>query len=212
LETFRGFALADPVAPFIAINNHDAKAAWSFTLLHELVHLWLGTTGISGSSAEAAIERFCNDIASEFLLPTTELTGLRVNNNTEHAAALDLITTFANERNVSRSMVAYKLLRANRIDNAKWRQIGAAFRNQWFNDQAARRQRDQVNEGGPNYYVVRRHRLGGALVRLVSRMMSDGSLTPSKAGKVLGVRPRNVQPLLNPKPANRARIAGPQRG
>ncbi len=51
LEMFRGFALADEVAPFVIINDQDAKTAWSFTLLHELVHLWLGQTGVSGARA-----------------------------------------------------------------------------------------------------------------------------------------------------------------
>jgi hypothetical protein len=32
-SAFRGFALADPLAPFIVINDRDAKSAWSFTLL-----------------------------------------------------------------------------------------------------------------------------------------------------------------------------------
>ena len=36
LEVFRGLAVADPVAPFIVINDQDSRAAWSFTLLHEL--------------------------------------------------------------------------------------------------------------------------------------------------------------------------------
>ena len=42
LSTFRGYALADSVAPFIVINDDDSHAAWSFTLFHELVHVWLG--------------------------------------------------------------------------------------------------------------------------------------------------------------------------
>jgi Zn-dependent peptidase ImmA (M78 family) len=42
VEVFRGFALADDVAPFIVVNDQDAKVAWSFTVLHELVHIWLG--------------------------------------------------------------------------------------------------------------------------------------------------------------------------
>jgi Zn-dependent peptidase ImmA (M78 family) len=46
LQTFRGFALADPVAPFVVINDQDSKSAWSFTLIHELAHLWLGQTGV----------------------------------------------------------------------------------------------------------------------------------------------------------------------
>ena len=60
LEAFRGFALADPIAPFIVINDQDAKAAWSFTLLHELAHLWVGATGVSGQFTEGQLERFYN--------------------------------------------------------------------------------------------------------------------------------------------------------
>ncbi|MBR1032139.1 hypothetical protein JQ584_35970 [Bradyrhizobium liaoningense] len=36
VETFRGFALADEVAPFVVVNDQDAQTAWAFTLLHEL--------------------------------------------------------------------------------------------------------------------------------------------------------------------------------
>jgi feruloyl esterase len=58
VEAFRGFALADKVAPFVVINDQDATTAWSFTLLHELAHLWLGKTGVSGRSADLQIEKF----------------------------------------------------------------------------------------------------------------------------------------------------------
>lgn len=72
VETFRGFAIADPVAPFIAINDRDSHAAWSFTLLHELAHLCLGQTGVSALRGDAEVERFCNLVAGEFLLPGGE--------------------------------------------------------------------------------------------------------------------------------------------
>src|SRR5262249_9922642 len=71
VDTFRGFAIADGIAPFIVINDQDARPAWSFTALHELAHLFLGATGISGTSVEAGIERYCNDVAGEILLPAT---------------------------------------------------------------------------------------------------------------------------------------------
>ena len=58
VRIFRGFALADDVAPFVVINEKDSRAAWSFTLLHELVHILLGETGISGYNSNAEIERF----------------------------------------------------------------------------------------------------------------------------------------------------------
>jgi hypothetical protein len=45
LDTFRGFALADDVAPFVVINDQDAHAAWSFTLVHELGAFVVGRNG-----------------------------------------------------------------------------------------------------------------------------------------------------------------------
>jgi Zn-dependent peptidase ImmA (M78 family) len=40
-EVFRGVALADDIAPFVVINDNDATPARSFSLMHELAHIWL---------------------------------------------------------------------------------------------------------------------------------------------------------------------------
>lgn len=197
VEHFRGFALADPIAPFIVINDQDAKPAWSFTLLHELAHLWLGATGVSGSFSESRIERFCNEVAGEFLLPAAELALAGVDRNTTEVAAIDAIDAFAAERHLSRSMVAYRLRNANLITDATWRSLRGIFRNRWRHGRDAQRERARERAGGPNYYVIRRHRLGAALLRFVARNVSAGALSPTKAGRVLGVKPRSVEPLLS---------------
>lgn len=201
VETFRGFAIADPFAPFVVINDQDARTAWSFTLLHEIAHLWLGTTGVSGSSFEKSIERFCNDVASSFLLPTAELHELNIGVETKLTRAIELITAFANERFVSRKMVAYGLLKVERIDLATWRAFDAALFTLWQREKATGKQKSSKSESGPNYYIVRRHRLGRALLGFVERSMGAGALTPVKAAKVLGVKPRSVYPLLAAKAA-----------
>ncbi|MGH6898261.1 MAG: ImmA/IrrE family metallo-endopeptidase [Geminicoccaceae bacterium] len=198
LETFRGFALADKIAPFVIINDQDAQAAWSFTLLHELTHLWLGETGVSGAFAEAAIEQFCNRVASEFLLPSEELTDLQVDDATDFETTQARITSFAEDRHLSRSMVAYRLFQTGRIEKDAWSRLGTFFRQKWLQTRAERRERAREKEGGPSYYVVRRHRVGTALIELVRRTMADGALVPSKAGKILGVKPANVQTMVNP--------------
>ncbi len=80
---FRGFSIADNVAPFIVINDQDTRPAWSFTLLHETVHLFLGQTGVSGEYEENEVERFCDDVAGECLLPTSALSLLALEDRSD---------------------------------------------------------------------------------------------------------------------------------
>ena len=196
-EMFRGFALADNLAPFVVVNNQDSRAAWSFTLLHELTHLWLGQTAISGGPAERRVERFCNDVASEFLLPREELRDLAL----ESTADLDEVETriheFAAPRNVSRSMIAYRLYRQRTIDRATWQKLGERFRARWEAERKRQKLRTQQRPGSPDYYVVRRFRLGTALIEFVAATMAAGALPTSKAAHVLGVKAKQVQSLLD---------------
>lgn len=76
VQEFRGFALSDRYAPLIFMNAKDAVSAQIFTLLHELVHLWLGVSGVSNPSLKGdpspGIESFCNAVAAELLVPENE--------------------------------------------------------------------------------------------------------------------------------------------
>ena len=196
VETFRGLALADDVAPFVVINDQDARAAWSFTLLHELAHLWLGQTGVSGERAGITIERFCNDVAGEFLLSANELKQLSLNDTSGLEAIQARISDFAKERNLSSTMVAYRLYRAGTIGQDRWLRLNTSFRDLWSQQRLKQRERAREQEGGPSFYVLRAHRVGTALLDLVGRMVSAGAITTSKAGKVLGVKPKQVLVLL----------------
>ena len=119
-KAFRGFAIADPIAPFVVINDQDARAAWAFTALHEVAHLWLGTSGVSGAFAEAQIEKFCNDVAGRILRPGIQLTALAGLSAAPLDVVIDRISQFATDRKISRRMVAYQLLRADMIDGKQW--------------------------------------------------------------------------------------------
>jgi Zn-dependent peptidase ImmA (M78 family) len=194
LEIFRGFAVADEIAPMIVINDQDARAAWTFTALHELAHLWIGATGISGGDALGQLERYCNDVAGEILLPAADLDDFPKANTIDAFASA--ISDFAQDRRLSRSMVAYKLLRDSRLTRPAWAALSARFRKEWLEQRKAQAEKQKTADGGPSYYVVRRHRVGDALLSLMRRALDDGMITYTKAGRVLGVKPTNVEPLL----------------
>ena len=194
---FRGFSLADNVAPFIVINDQDARSAWSFTLLHETVHLLLGQTGISGGYEENEVERFCDDIAGECLLPAAALNRLALEDKSDLGEVSERITALANEFKVSRTMVAYKAFRSLLIDQESYNRLSARFRQEWRAERERTRAKAREREEGPNYYTVRRHRLGSRIVNLVERMMAAEALSTSRAARILGVTPRQVQPLLD---------------
>lgn len=196
VETFRGFAIADPIAPFVVINDQDAKTAWSFTLLHEIAHLCLGATGVSGAPSDVAIEQFCNDVAGEFLLPKAELGKIQLDASWGLDASIEAISQFAEDRNLSRSMVTYKLYRAGFISWNNWHALDSKLREMWAQEKAKIKAKPKTSDSGPSYYVVRRHRLGKAMLEFASRTVSSGALSPVKAAKILGVKPRSVHPLL----------------
>ncbi len=197
VELFRGFAFADPVAPFVVINDQDSEQAWSFTLLHELAHIWLGRTGVSGGRPASAIETFCNDVAGRLLLPTAEIAQEPSLIGAPQEQVIARISAIADARQVSHSMVAYKLYREGIIDQETWSAVTTLFRQQWLRNRAAQRDRARENEGGPSYYTVKRHKLGNRLVELSKRMLAEGALSPSKAAAILGVRASNVYSLTD---------------
>lgn len=195
VTAFRGFAISDDIAPFIVINDRDAKAAWSFTLLHEMVHLLLGQTGISGGHAEKQVEKFCNDVASDFLLPETDFAAFTPDiGNFEYLA--EDISTFSFQHKVSSSHVAYKLYKRGDVDKNTWSKLRDFFHKQWRAQREKIRARSSKQDGGPDYYVVKRHKLG-SLVRLVQRFTSSGALSTTKAGMLLGVKTLKVYRLFN---------------
>ncbi len=212
-QVFRGFAIADNIAPFVVINDQDAKAAWAFTLIHELAHLWLGQTGISGaaeevraSSPQGRLEQFCNDVAGELLLPRrvfAEEAGFPSDDATQAAEAISRIAV---RWCVSESMVAYRMHRAGLITNAVYRELSSRYGARWQALKARTKEAAKEKESGPSYYRVRQFKLGNALLAAVHTAVREKKLTHTKAAKVLGVSPTSVEPLLRRYESSRGAI------
>ncbi len=77
VDEFRGFSLIDDMAPLVFVNARQTINGQLFTLAHEFAHVWRGVGGISDEDLRYEprneVEQWCNDVASEFLVPSNDL-------------------------------------------------------------------------------------------------------------------------------------------
>jgi len=185
-DEFRGFTLSDDYAPFIFINNNDAKAAQFFTLAHELVHVWLGEGGVSnpevqGARATQGLERFCDQTAAEFLVPQSALLkAWETVRRTEYP-----LDRLASVFKVSRIVVARRAMDMGLISRDQFSTYFNACMIQWRAHAA--RGKEQGRGGGsfwPTFNMRLSDRFGAAVVRAVR----TGSLHHSEAYELTGLR------------------------
>lgn len=177
---FRGFALADDLAPLVFLNGADSKAAQMFTLAHELAHLWLGASGVSDTQAdqmpEQQTERWCNQVAAELLMPLQTL-------HSTHQPDTPIsqeIQRLAREFKVSTLVALRRLFDAGFItQTALW---------QHYRDEQTRL-RSLVQRGGSgDFYRSLGARASKRFVRAVVGSTLEGQTLFQDAFRMLGVR------------------------
>ena len=177
---FRGFALADPLAPVVFINGADTKAAQMFTLAHELAHIWLGETALSDSEARQApghrVERWCNEVAAELLVPLAVLREER-QAGTELRNELDRL---ARRFKVSTLVVLRRMRDAGFLRSGEYR---AAY------DSELQRVREAAAKGGGgNFYLTLGARVSKRFARAMVVSTLEGTSRFTDAFYLLGFR------------------------
>lgn len=181
VDEFRGFAMADPVAPLIFVNNADAKAAQNFTVAHELAHIWLGETGISDVSLRDAdlqpVERWCNRVAAEILVPTASL-------RTEYrpgADPRDEAARLARFFKVSAMVILRRAFEAGFLD---WDTFTGAL----ADEEAAAAARKERASGDGHFYNTLGSWVGKSFARAVVADTLEGRTLYRDAFELLGLR------------------------
>lgn len=176
---FRGFALADPVAPLVFINGADTKAAQMFTLAHELAHLWLGESAVSDSTPVSAptneIERWCNRVAAELLVPLEEV-------RHEYRPSADIHEEMDR---LARQFKVSTLVVLRRIHDVG----GISTRIMWETYHAeVDRLREFAKSSGGNFYPTLAARTSKRLGRAMVVSTLEGRTSFTEALRLLGIR------------------------
>lgn len=173
-DEFRGFVLCDTICPLIFVNGADAKAAQMFTLVHELAHIWIGEDAIVNlpmlQPGTQDIEKFCNRVAAEFLVPEQKLRSL-------WPSAEDKIHPFpwlANRFKASPVVVARRAKDLRLITADTFFEFYNAYM-----DKVKRQNKEK--RSGANFYLTQNARLGRRFGRAVIAAAESGRMTYQQA-------------------------------
>lgn len=176
-DEFRGFALADSLAPLVFINGADTKAAQMFTLAHELAHIWLGQSAVSDVQAswlpEHRVERWCNQVAAEFLVPLAVLRS-EYQKSTELRSETDRL---ARRFKVSKLVILRRIHDAGGLTKVEFRQA--------YQEELARLLAIAKGSGG-NFYLTQAARVSKRFARALVISTLEGQTLHRDAFRMLG--------------------------
>lgn len=189
VRQFRGFAISDQLVPLIFINGKDAKAAQLFTLAHELAHIWVGQSGVSNVligetdfGVHRAVEKKCNEVAAEFLVPEASIratwhSNLRFTDNLE---------VNVRRYRVSRIVIARRAFDLGLCSEDDYRALYGVEQAQWDRDA------DADSPGGGDFYRTLPIKNGSRFTNSVVNQAISGQLLLRHAAALLNTQPASL--------------------
>lgn len=184
----RGLTLFTDPLPVIVFGT-EAPTAQAFTLAHELGHVALQQSAISGhptaqharTVAERS-ERWCDEFAGAFLIPADALAKIWAKPNQPDVQIDDgELGRLANTFSVSRHAMLIRLVQLKYVDEDFY----------WSKKRPEFLQQEQDFKGGgiPAYYATRyRNAYGDTYTALVLDAWGNGRITNHNAAELLGIK------------------------
>lgn len=184
----RGLTLfADPLP--VVIFGAEAPTAQAFTLAHELGHIALGQSAISGppsarhsSSLAERSERWCDEFAGAFLVPSSALSSIWLKPNQPQPEIGDeLLAQLANTFSISKHAMLIRLTHLGYVqDSFYWDVKRPEF---------VKQEAEYKGGGRPQYYGSRfRNAHGDLYTSLVLEAWGSGRITNHNAAEFMGTK------------------------
>ncbi|PJG50057.1 hypothetical protein CVM73_38405 [Bradyrhizobium forestalis] len=185
----RGMCLFASSLPVLVFSK-EAPTAQAFTLAHELGHVVLKESGISGpigsapsKTRERQVEDWCDGFAGAFLMPKTEIVRVLQPAPRRPERSIDdgKIAAVANAFCVSRHAALVRLVELGYVDqDFYWRVKRPQFLQQ---------EKEFKGGGRPEYYGSRfRSSRGDLYTGLVLEAWSNGMITNHNAAEFMGIK------------------------
>lgn len=184
----RGLCVFATPLPVIVYGT-EAPAAQSFTMAHELAHVILQQSAISGpptardaQSATEAVERWCDQFAGAFLIPADAMATVWSRPNAAlPAIGDDLLGKLANTFCVSRHAMLIRLMHLGYVEPAFYWDVKRP--------EFLQQEREFKGGGRAKYYGTRyRSSHGDLYTGLVLEAWNSGAITNHNAAEFMGIK------------------------
>ena len=183
VDICKGFTLIDKFCPFIYINTNNLGGGRIFTLLHELVHIFVGNSiGLSYEPihpSSTPLEKFCDEVASEILLPTEHFV------QTWHSLEgnfYDRFTKIANVNHISKLVVMRKALDCGFIQIADFWSSYNSYTSVPY-----------TKSTGGNYWNSKPYEVSRKFYSFVDQALKQGKILPTNAYKLTNMKGKTYE-------------------
>jgi Zn-dependent peptidase ImmA (M78 family) len=198
IEQAQGFAISDSYAPFIFVNTKSTTNAKIFTLVHEVVHLFLNESGISENPLsyripdceEDKIENFCNEVTGEILMPgDVFLSEFRKS----HGTTEEKINSISKMFLVSELAVCVRLWRLKLISYNEYKNLYTIIHDKIMSFLALKAKIQEAQPVHGDYYNNMRLKNGTLLSSLVYSAYKSGDILTKDLGNILNVKTNHIE-------------------
>lgn len=205
IEEVRGFSMSDKYAPFVFVNTHDFRNSQLFTLVHEIVHLWIGSSGVSDIdgiefrekqlySEYDEVEIFCNAVTAEILMPEKEISKLF---GSGKAPNLDFIEATAKKFGVSSYAMLVRLLNLQILTNSVFEEYKLVTKRKFEAYLRKEKEKAETREGFPPPHLIRLRKNSKLFTNYVYNSFMSGEITGVEASLLMGIKINNFRKIEN---------------
>ena len=178
VDVCKGFTLVDNMCPFIYINTNNLGGGRIFTLLHELIHVFVGNSiGLAYNPIHPSsqpLEKFCDNVASEILVPNSFF---KTSWNSSSGSLQDKYNELAKMYHVSKLVIVKKALDNNFIHTSDfWN-----FYNYYTNI-------PYKKTSGGDFWNSKPYEVSRKFYSFVDLALKQGAILPSNAYKLTNMK------------------------
>ena len=201
MEMARALAIYDIEMPIIGLNDEDRPPAKSFSMIHELVHIFKRESSLCNDMQSARNEEiFCNAVAGELLVPKDALETTIIFKGFQKPYRKQDIEYLAGKFSVSKEVIIRRLLDTGHIDDTVYKTYADEFQRDVELQKEERKIAKQEGRPlpGPKRVVSREviDRTSAAVCRVLCHGYGNDIYSKQDIARHLGVSQKHVNKIL----------------